>query len=131
MTGISTNLQTIQGLRVVAYVPDQVNPPQAVVDFPNDIDYHAAFAHGKFTFEPTVTVLVSQAMDRVGNAALAAYASPTGANSIHTAIESDRTLGATVDDCIVLGFRRMTTEEFNGLGYYGGIFTLRVIATGI
>ena len=131
MDGIGTRLATIAGLRVAAYVPDQVNPPQAVVDFPGVIDYHAAFAHGIFRFDPTVTILVSQSIDRVGNKALGNYASPTGTNSIHAAIEGDRSLGGVVDDCFVVDFRRMTQEEFNGLGYYGGVFTLRVLAKGI
>lgn len=131
MEAIETSLETISGLRTAEYVPDQIQPPIAVVDFPADIDYHAAFAHGKFMFEPTVTVIVSMAIDRIGTAALAGYASPTGTSSIHTAIETDKTLGGVVDDCIVLRFRRMTQEDVNGLGYYAGVFTLRVIATGI
>lgn len=131
MDGIATNLRTISGLRVTAYVPDQINPPQAVVDFPGEIDYHASFQHGKFAFEPSVTIIVGQAIDRVGTAALAAFASPTGTQSIHTAIEADRTLGGVVDDCIVVGFRRMTQEDVTGLGFYGGTFTLRVMASGI
>jgi hypothetical protein len=131
LAGIETQLKTIAGLRTNQYVPDQLNPPQAVVDFPGDITYHEAFAHGKFRFDPTVTILVSKAVDRVGTAALAAYASPTGARSIHTAIELDRTLGAVVDDCIVVHFRRLNQQEIDGIGFFGGVFTLHVIATGV
>ena len=42
MDGIGARLATISGLRVANYVPDQVNPPQAVVDFPGEIDYRLA-----------------------------------------------------------------------------------------
>jgi hypothetical protein len=35
-TGIATNLATIAGLRTAATVPDQINPPIAVV-MPNSI----------------------------------------------------------------------------------------------
>src|SRR5207244_12318757 len=100
LSGIETRLKTISGLRTNAYLSYALNPPQSVVDFPVDIDYHAAFAHGLFRFEPTVIILVSANVDRVGTAALGAYASPTGTNSIHAAIEGDRTLGGVVDDCI-------------------------------
>jgi hypothetical protein len=131
MEGIETRLETISGLRTAEYVPDQINPPQAVVDFPGDITYHEAFAHGKFRVDPTVMILVSKVVDRVGTAALAAYASPTGTNSIHAAIEGDRTLGGVVDDCIVVSFRRLGQEEIDGLGFFGGVFTLHVIATGV
>ncbi len=131
LAGVETQLQTISGLRTAQYVPDQVNPPQAVVDFPGDITYHTAFHHGQFTIEPTVILLVSKTVDRVGTAALAAYASPTGTNSIHLAIELDRTLGGVVDDCFVVHFRRLTQTEIDALLFFGGVFTLRVVAKGV
>ena len=89
MEAIETSLETIPGLRTSEYVPDQISTPQAVVDFPGEIAYHGTFAHGKYVFEPTVTILVSRTVDRIGTAALAAYASPSGSNSIHLAIEAD------------------------------------------
>lgn len=130
MTAIETRLKTISGLRTASYVPDQVNPPQAVVDFPGDIDYHKTFIHGKFEFEPTVIVLISKTVDRVGVSSLSDFASPTGTNSIHAAIETDPTLGGIVDYCNVLHFRRLNQEEVAGLGYFGGVFTLQVAASG-
>lgn len=128
---IESALETISGLRTAEYVPDQVNPPMAIVDFPGDIDYHAAFANGLFTFEPTVIILVSKVVDRVGTAALAAYASPTGTNSIKVALEADKTLGGVVDDCHVVSFRRLTAQETVDIAFYGGVFTLRVYAKGV
>jgi hypothetical protein len=129
--GIETRLETISGLRAVEYVPDAINPPQAVVDFSGDINYHETFIHGKQRLELTVIILVSRVVDRVGNAALAAYASTTGTNSIHAAIEGDATLGGIVDDCTVTSFRRLGQQEIDGLGFYGGVFTLRVTAAGV
>lgn len=131
LSGIETRLKTISGLRTNAYVPDALNPPQAVVDFPGEINYHAAFAHGKFMFEPTVTILVSKTIDRIGTSSLSDYSSPTGAKSIHAAIEGDKTLGGVVDDCTVLNFRRLTQQEIDEIAFFGGVFTLRVIATGV
>ncbi len=131
LTGIKTQLSTISGLRTNDYVPDALNPPQAVVDFPNPITYHEAFAHGKMRLDPTVIILVSRALDRIGTAALSSYASPTGANSIHAAIELDKTLGGVVDDCIVFEFRRLNQQEIDALQFFGGVFTLHVIAPGV
>jgi hypothetical protein len=128
---VETRLETISGLRTAEYVPDAVNPPQAVVDFSGPIDYHQTFVHGKQRLELTVIILVSRSVDRIGSAALAAYASTTGTNSIHAAIEGDATLGGIVDDCTVAEFRRLGQEEIDGLGFYGGVFTLHVIAPGI
>lgn len=130
LTGIKANLSTISGLRLNDYVPDQLNPPQAVVDFPGEIDYHAAFHHGLLTFEATIIILVSKVVDRAGTAALAAYASPTGTNSIHLAIEADRTLGGVVDDCYVRSFRRLNQQEIDDLTFFGGVFSVPIKAKG-
>lgn len=130
MQGIETRLATITGLRVNDVIPDQINPPQAIVGVPPIPRYHATMQRGRFQLEPTVTVLVSAALDRVGQEALAEYANPTGAKSIITAIEADKTLGGVVDDCIVTSFRPLGLEEVGLIGYYGGVFDLQVIAQG-
>lgn len=130
MSAIETRLATIAGLRVADIVPDQINPPQAIVGVPEIPQYHQSMGMGKFRLEPTVTILVSAALDRVGQRNLAGYANPTGAQSVRAAIEGDRTLGGTVDDCVVTAFRPLGMEEVGAIGYYGGVFTLAVIATG-
>ena len=131
MQAIGTRLATISGLRVTAYVSDQVNPPAAVVGVPPIPDYHRTFAHGKFMLDIPVTVLVSKVVDRIDQPSMATFADISGTNSIHAAIEADRTLGGTVDDCIVVNFAPLGQDEVGALGYYGGVFTLRVIASGV
>ncbi len=131
LEAIETALETIPGLRTSEFVPDSGNPPQAVVDWEGEIDYHGTAKHGMQIINCSVIIIVSRASDRAGNQALAGYASATGTNSIHAAIEADATLGGVVDDCNVVGFRRLSSEEVAGLNYYGGVFTLSVIAKGI
>lgn len=130
MRGIEARLETIPGLRVSDVTPDQINPPAAIVGVPPIPAYHATMARGRMTVEPTVTVLVSAAIDRVGQLALAEYANPTGAKSIAAAIEGDRTLGKVVEDCIVTSFRPLGLEDVGVIGYYGGEWTLRAVAAG-
>ncbi|MCI0687574.1 MAG: hypothetical protein L0Y54_10110, partial [Sporichthyaceae bacterium] len=93
MNGIEARLATIGGLRVSDITPDQINPPQAIVGVPTIASYHATMGRGRFTIEPTVTILVSAALDRVGQLKLAASANPTGAASVVAAVEADKTLG--------------------------------------
>jgi len=130
MLGVETRLATISGLRVAEYKPDQINPPQAVVGVPPIPDYRRAFGRGIFAVDPTVTVLVSAAMDRAGQIKLASYADVTGANSIPAAIEADKTLGLTGVECYVLSFQPLGLEEVGVIGYYGGVFQLRCIVPG-
>lgn len=129
MQGIETRLDTITGLNVSAFVTDQISPPVAIVGVP-PIQYRETMQKGKFSLAPTVTVLVSAALDRTGQTLLAGFANPTGSASIITAIEGDKTLGGVVDDCIVWDFRPLGLDEVGQVGYYGGIFNLRVLATG-
>ncbi|MEU8055710.1 hypothetical protein [Microbispora bryophytorum] len=131
LEGIESRLATIPGLRTSEIVPDQVNPPIAVVGVPPISNYHATMGRGKFALEPTVTVIVSSAMDRSGQRALAEYANPTGDKSIVAAIEGDKTLGGVVDDCIVVSFDPLGLESVGAVDYYGGLFTLRVVASGV
>lgn len=131
MKGLEERLATIDGLRTSEYVKDQINPPMAVVGVPNIENYRTAFQRGTFLIRPEVYILVSNVLDRVGQAALAGYADATGDTSIVAAIEGDRTLGGRVDDCVVDSFRVLGWEEVGVIGYYGGCFELRVIASGV
>lgn len=130
MQGIEARLATIAGLRVTEYVPDQVTPPQASVGVPAVPAYHGSYGRGIFQLEPSVMVLTSAAQDRSGQVALAAYANPTGTSSVVTAIEGDKTLGGVVQDCVVVDFQPLGLQEVGLVGYWGGTFTLRVIAQG-
>lgn len=130
LEGIEARLQTIEGLRVTAHVPDKVNIPAAFVGVPPIPQYHGTFRMGRFMIEPTVTVLTSAAYARTGQLALADYADPAGPLSIRAAIEADKTLGGAVDDCIVASFEPLGVVRVGDIDYTAGQFTLRAIATG-
>lgn len=126
LLGIETRLQTIDGLRVTEYVPGQVNPPQAFPGVPPIERYHQTMGR-RLDIAPTVTVLVSAAVDRVGQLLLADFADLEGPKSVAAAIEADRSLGGVVGDCSVTSFQPLGLEEVGVLGYYGGVWTLRVL----
>lgn len=130
MAGIENRLATISGLRTSDIVADQINPPQAIVGIPTISNYHMTMRRGTFDINPTVTVLVSASLSTTGQRALAEYANPTGGKSIIAAIEGDKTLGGAVDDTILTEFRPLGLDEVGVVGYYGGVFTLRVLASG-
>ena len=131
MTGIENQLKNISGLRTSQYMTEQISPPEAVIGVPDIPSYHESFGHGHLSIHPTVTILVSKAYSRTAEVALAGYADIAGTNSIHAAIEADKTLGGVVDDCIVVSFRRLSVEEVGLIGYVGGLFELKVIAKGV
>jgi hypothetical protein len=102
--GIAANLSTITGLRVSAFVPDNINPPLAIVT-PQNIEYHRSFQNGLNTYSFIVSVFVGRVSERSAQNTLDAYCSPTGSSSIKSAIESDRTLQGRAYDLVVSDMR--------------------------
>ena len=128
MEGMEAVLATIDGLRTGAVGPDQINPPYAYVGVPPVTDYNTSLGEIRMALSPTVTVLVSAAVTRTGQFALAAYADPSGAGSIPAAFRADKTLGGVVGDCQLQRFDPLGLEEVAAIGYFGGRFTFRVLA---
>lgn len=102
--GIAANLSTITGLRVSAFVPDNINPPLAIIT-PQNIEYHKSFQNGLNTYNFIVSVFVGRVSERVAQNTLDAYCAPTGSSSIKNAIESDRTLQGRAFDLVVSDMR--------------------------
>jgi hypothetical protein len=128
MVALETTLDTIDGLRASAWVPGQINPPQAIVGAPPISNYNTAQGGSGIEIPMTVTVLTSAVYDRTGQMKLAGYASPTGDQSIRAAVMADRTLSGVVHDCLVDSFRPLGLEEVAFHQYFGGLFQLRVMA---
>lgn len=98
--GIKTRLQTITGLRVYNYQPEQLNPPVAYPSL-NSVTYHKAFGGGLVEMNWTILVIVGRYLDRVAHETLDGYLSYSGATSVRAAIEGDKTLGGVADTLIL------------------------------
>jgi len=108
--GLKTRLLTISGLRAYDLIPDTVTPPAAVVgqlDFTFDIDN----ARGLDQAQVDVLVIVQRFSERSGQDLLDTYLAGSGASSIKTAIEGDRTLGGAVNTLRVTGAEAGTYES--------------------
>lgn len=124
-TALATAMGTISGLRTAATIPDAPRPPQAIV-VPDRIDYDLDMARGADRFYFTIILLVSRADDRASQNNLDAYI--TGAGSIKTAIESDRTLGGVVNTCRVTQMRNYAAVSVGEVLYLGAEFDVEVVA---
>ncbi len=98
--GIKTRLQTISGLRVFSYQPEQLNPPVAYPSL-NSVSYHKAFGGGDVQMDWSILVIVGRYLDRVAHANLDGFLSYSGATSIRAAIEGDLTLGGVASALIL------------------------------
>jgi len=126
-SGLATNLGTISGLRTGATIPDNVNPPYAIVA-PSSVDYHKAFNNALSTYNFTVTLVVGRVSERTSQNSLDAYCSPTGTGSIRVAIESDKTLGGVAFDTIVTGMRNYGSVTIGENTYLAAEFDIAVQA---
>jgi len=127
-TAIATNLSTITGLRTAATVPDQINPPVAVV-MPTSITYDTAFARsGGDEYEFSVMVIVGRVDERIAQNKLDAYCSGSGAQSIKAAIQSNRTLGGKAFDCRVTSLRSYNQISVADVTYLAAEFAVQVYA---
>lgn len=126
-SGIAANLATITGLRTSATVPDAPTPPQAVV-IPSIIQYDRAFHRGLDQYQFIITVLVGRASDRNAQSTLDAYCNPTGALSIKTAVESDRTLGGIAQSLHVTEMTSYASTSVGDTIYLSADFSVTVYA---
>lgn len=125
--GIATNLATITGLRTGSTIPENVNPPFAIVA-PSSMTYHMAMRNGMTTYNFVITLVVSRADARSGQNALDAFCSSTGSSSIRSAVESDRTLGGKAFDCVVTQMRNYGSLAIGDNTYLAAEFDLTVQA---
>lgn len=91
-TGLKTNLSTIKGLRIYELIPSPAVAPAAIIG-QLDFTFDTNNARGLDTANLDVVVLVQRFSDRSAQTELDKYLAGSGAYSIKTAIESDRTLG--------------------------------------
>lgn len=124
---LATNLGTISGLRTAPEMPDNPNPPIALVR-PVSIDYNQAMSKGLTRYSFAVIVVVGRAEERTAQRSLDAYCSSTGASSIKNAVESDKTLGGNAYDCRVTEMRNYTPIQLNEGTYLAAEFAVDVFA---
>jgi hypothetical protein len=124
--GLAKNLATIPGLRTSAEVPDLPNPPIAIVAL-NSVTYDRAYADGMTTYMFVITVLVGRVAEREAQRRLDSYIS-TGASSVKSAVESDKTLGGNAYDCRVVSMDSVGSLTISENTYLAADFTVTVIA---
>ena len=127
MSGLGNQLRTISGLRVRDYPSDSTNPPEAIVSFPENIEYDTVMARGADRLVFPVTVLVGRVSDRTARTRLGDYLSGEGDRSVKAAIEADKTLGGAADTTRVME-ADTAIWTMGGSDLLAATFTIEVIA---
>jgi len=124
-SAMATNLSSIPGLRVASEIPDQINPPVAVISM-NNIEYDGAFQQGLTTMNFTVQLVVTRMAERRAQERLDLYSEPKGEQSVKSAIESDRTLGGNASDVRVESRPNVGSLQVNDQDYLAADFSVVV-----
>ncbi len=126
--GLATNLARISGLRVSAELPDNVNPPHAVIAF-DRVEYHQAYKNGMANYAFTIQVIVSRVEERNAQRYLDAYVSTEGASSVLLAVEFDKTLGGKAFDTYVSEMSSYGSINIGDNTYLAAEFQVQVLAS--
>ena len=125
--GIAKNLRdNIPGLRVAETIPDQPNPPMAVISLDN-VNYDQTFQRGMTEYNFIVSVLAGRVTERRAQQRLDSFIDP-GSATVKTAIESDRSLGDKVFDVRVSDMSNIGAVNLGETIYLGADFTVNVYA---
>jgi hypothetical protein len=125
--GIAKNLRdNIPGLRVAETIPDQPNPPMAVISL-ESVNYDQTFQRGMSEYTFTVSVLAGRVSERNAQTRLDSYIDP-GSATIKTAIEKDKSLGGAVFDVRVAEMSNIGAVNLGETIYLGADFTVNVYA---
>lgn len=89
-------LDGIDGLRASAYLTDQINPPQAMVDFEIP-EYDLTFNRGADQYDFTVWIFDQRTSERGSQLRMDAWRDPSDADSLKQVIEADAGILAVCD----------------------------------
>jgi hypothetical protein len=95
--GLASNLETIRNIQISAYMLAAPTPP-CIHIFPATIEFDRGMHRGLDIVNFTVEAFVAFGLDQGGQMRLDRLLAPSGAESVKEAVESDRTLGSTVQD---------------------------------
>ena len=126
-SGLATRLATISGLRTASTMPDNPNPPIAIV-IPDNINFDNAFQRGMDTLTFRIFVVVGRADERTAQNSIDAYCATSGASSIKAAIEGDKTLGGSAYNCRVTDMRNYGSVIIGEVTYLSCEFVVAVYA---
>jgi hypothetical protein len=126
--GLATNLATISGLRTSAFIPDNPSPPIAIV-VPQRIDFDQAMGRGMDEYSFDIVVIANRMSERTAQTTLDGYCNPSGALSVKTALEIDKTLGGKAFDLRVTDMSTYTALALGETTYLAATFSVTVIAS--
>jgi hypothetical protein len=127
MDEIADSVSSVDGLRVAAHDTDTVNPPQALVRWPDPIRYDVTMGRGTDSQELEVFVLTGRTDSRTARKLLGPYLNGSGAKSIKQAIDGGT---YTACDSVTVTEGRVEAIDVSGVLYLAAVFTVSIVGSG-
>lgn len=127
MDEVASRLDTITGLRCFAYPPGTVNPPAAVVSYPDTYTYDETYGRGSDRLSLPVVVVVGKVSDRSARDQIGAYVDGSGARSVKAVLESGT---YTAFDELRVVSVEFDVVTIGGTDYMAALFTLDILGSG-
>jgi hypothetical protein len=124
---LSLALAAVPGLRVADHLPEQINPPMAVVQLQN-ITYHRTMAGGTSEWQFLVALVAGRMGDRSAQRQIDGWVSYDGSQSIRAALEVDQTLNGICQSLIVENMIAVRPLSLGDAAYLSCEFNVTVYA---
>ena len=116
--GLATALGRVDRLRVSELIPEQVNPPVAVITRAS-VDYTQAMSGGLTEWSMQVQLVAGRMADQQTQRQIDAWLSWDNPQSVRQAIEADRSLGGACQTCLVTDAEALTAIQIGDSEYIG------------
>lgn len=125
--GLSDALANVPGLRVAEQIPEQINPPVAVISR-SAVDYTQAMSGGLTEWTMQVELIAGRMAEQHSQRVIDGWLSWDGQTSVRKAIEADRTLGGNAETCIVTGAQTLHSLSVGDAEYLGVTMNVTIYA---
>jgi hypothetical protein len=125
--GLAGQLRQIRGLRVLEHIPEQINPPAAVISRA-EVDYSLNAKGGLTEWSMQIQMVAGRMADQHSQRTIDAWLSWDGAQSVRAALEADRTLGGNCQTSRVTTADALVSIQIGDSEYIGVTLNVTVWA---
>ena len=125
--GLAEALANVPGLRVAEQIPEQINPPVAVISR-SAVDYTQAMSGGLTEWTMEIELIAERMAEQHSQRTIDGWLSWDGPSSVRKAIEADRTLSGNVQTCIVTGAQTLHSLSVGDADYLGVTMSVTIYA---
>jgi len=122
---LAERIATIPSLRVSTQIPDNPQPPVGIINLDN-IQYDQAMAQGLTLANFTVQIIVARASARSAQNRLDGFVANSGASSVKSALELNRTLDGLIQDLRVVSVPNIGSITMSDQIYLAADFEVAV-----